>query len=72
MVILESYCAGLLFCVRSAAVEVKDMSEKKVEDVNQRCADVLVWLSFSPQCRQVSNVLRMGCSIYISRGVGQA
>ena len=69
MVILESYCAGLLFCVRSAAVEVKDMSEKKVEDVNQKCADVLVWV---PQCRQVSIFLRMGCSIYISRGVGQA
>ena len=27
-------------------IEVKDMSEKRVEDTNQKCADVLVWVSF--------------------------
>ena len=27
-------------------IEVKDMSEKRVEDTNQKCVDVLVWVSF--------------------------
>ena len=26
--------------------KVKDMSEKRIEDTNQKCADVLVWVSF--------------------------
>ena len=29
-------------------IEVKDMSEKRVEDTNQKCADELVWVSFLP------------------------
>ena len=75
MVILESYCAGLLFGVRSAALKVNDMSEKKVEYTYQKCADVLVWVSFfsSTQTGVLKKVLRTACRFYISgERVGQA
>ena len=42
-------------------IEVKDMSEKRVEDTNQKCADVLVWVSFfsSTETGDLKKVSRM-------------
>ena len=73
MVIPESYCAGLLFGVRSAALKVNDMSEKKVEYTYQKCADVLVWVSFfsSTQTGVLKKVLRTASRFYISRGASR-
>lgn len=45
-VILKAYCAGPLYCVRSTAVKVNDMSGGELEDTNQKCAHILIWSLF--------------------------
>ena len=46
MVIHEPYCAEFVFGMRSAAVQVNEISEGKVDETNEKCTHVLVWVSF--------------------------